>query len=62
MEFGSVQSLVIGYDHGNFSGEVLAELRHLREQGLAGDVAGVVVVIRVGAKRPGPARASPIAR
>jgi uncharacterized membrane protein len=31
MEFGPVQLLVIGFDNGKFSGEILAELRRLRE-------------------------------
>jgi uncharacterized membrane protein len=31
MEFGPVQVLVVGFDNGKFSGEILAELRRLRE-------------------------------
>ena len=31
MEFGPVQLLVIGFEDGKFSGEILAELRRLRE-------------------------------
>ena len=31
MEFGPVQVLVIGFEDGKFSGEILAELRRLRE-------------------------------
>src|SRR4249919_2095663 len=31
MEFGPVQMLVVGFDDGKFSGEILAELRRLRE-------------------------------
>jgi uncharacterized membrane protein len=31
MEFGPVQVLVVGFENGNFSGEILAELRRLRE-------------------------------
>ena len=31
MEFGPVQVLVVGFDDGKFSGEILAELRRLRE-------------------------------
>src|SRR5512132_3382165 len=31
MEFGPVQVLVIGFEDGQFSGEILAELRRLRE-------------------------------
>jgi len=31
MEFGPVQMLVVGFDNGKFSGEILAELRRLRE-------------------------------
>jgi hypothetical protein len=31
MELGPVQVLVIGFENGNFSGEILAELRRLRE-------------------------------
>jgi len=31
MEFGPVQILVVGFEHGNFEGKALAELRHLRE-------------------------------
>jgi uncharacterized membrane protein len=31
MEFGPVQLLVIGFEDGEFSGEILAELRRLRE-------------------------------
>ncbi len=30
-EFGPIQMLVLGFEHGNFSGEILAELRRLRE-------------------------------
>ena len=31
MEFGPVQILVVGFQNGEFSGEILAELRRLRE-------------------------------
>ena len=31
MEFGPVQMLVVGFENGKFSGEILAELRRLRE-------------------------------
>jgi uncharacterized membrane protein len=31
MEFGPVQLLVVGFEDGKFSGEILAELRRLRE-------------------------------
>ena len=31
MEFGPVQMLVVGFEDGKFSGEILAELRRLRE-------------------------------
>jgi len=31
MEFGPIQLLVVGFDNGKFSGEILAELRRLRE-------------------------------
>jgi uncharacterized membrane protein len=31
VEFGPVQALVIGFEDGKFSGEILAELRRLRE-------------------------------
>jgi uncharacterized membrane protein len=31
MEFGPVQLLVVGFEEGKFSGEILAELRRLRE-------------------------------
>lgn len=31
MEFGPVQILVVGFEHGKFEGKVLAELRRLRE-------------------------------
>ncbi len=31
MEFGPVQVLVVGFEDGKFSGEILAELRRLRE-------------------------------
>jgi uncharacterized membrane protein len=31
MEFGPVQMLVVGFENGRFSGEILAELRRLRE-------------------------------
>ena len=31
MDFGPVQMLVIGFEDGKFSGEILAELRRLRE-------------------------------
>jgi uncharacterized membrane protein len=31
MEFGPVQLLVVGFEDGEFSGEILAELRRLRE-------------------------------
>jgi Family of unknown function (DUF6325) len=30
-EFGPVQVLVVGFENGKFSGEILAELRRLRE-------------------------------
>ncbi len=32
MEFGPVQMLVVGFEHGKFEGEILAELKRLREQ------------------------------
>jgi uncharacterized membrane protein len=32
MEFGPVQMLVVGFAHGKFEGEILAELKRLREQ------------------------------
>jgi uncharacterized membrane protein len=32
MEFGPVQVLVLGFEHGKFEGKALAELRRLREQ------------------------------
>jgi len=32
MEFGPVQMLVVGFEHGTFEGEILAELKRLREQ------------------------------
>src|SRR5436309_11571441 len=31
MEFGPVQMLVVGFEHGKFEGEILAELKRLRE-------------------------------
>ncbi len=31
MEFGPVQMLVVGFEHGEFEGKILAELRRLRE-------------------------------
>lgn len=31
MEFGPIQMLVVGFEDGKFSGEILAELRRLRE-------------------------------
>ncbi|HEX7059882.1 MAG TPA: DUF6325 family protein [Solirubrobacterales bacterium] len=31
MEFGPVQILVVGFEHGKFEGKILAELRRLRE-------------------------------
>jgi uncharacterized membrane protein len=31
MEFGPIQLLVVGFEEGKFSGEILAELRRLRE-------------------------------
>jgi uncharacterized membrane protein len=31
MEFGPVQMLVVGFEHGRFEGEILAELKRLRE-------------------------------
>ena len=31
MEFGPIQVLVVGFENGKFSGEILAELRRLRE-------------------------------
>ena len=31
MEFGPVQLLVVGFEDGKFSGEILAELRRRRE-------------------------------
>src|SRR5512133_1796439 len=31
MEFGPVQMLVVGFENGKFSGEILSELRRLRE-------------------------------
>ena len=32
MEFGPIQMLVVGFEHGKFEGEILAELERLREQ------------------------------
>jgi uncharacterized membrane protein len=32
MEFGPVQMLVVGFEHGKFEGEILAELKRLRDQ------------------------------
>jgi uncharacterized membrane protein len=32
MEFGPVQMLVVGFAHGKFEGEILAELKRLRDQ------------------------------
>ncbi len=34
MEFGPVQILVVGFEHGKFEGKALAELRRLREEGI----------------------------
>jgi uncharacterized membrane protein len=31
MEFGPVQMLVVGFEHGKFEGEILAELKRLRD-------------------------------
>ena len=35
MEFGPVQILVVGFEHGKFEGKALAELRRLREHDIA---------------------------
>src|SRR2546429_181605 len=32
MEFGPVQMLVVGFEHGKFEGEILAELKRLRDE------------------------------
>ena len=49
MEFGPVQVLVIGFEDGKFSGEILAELRRLREH----DIVRLIDLLFVAKDRDG---------